>query len=67
MRASKMTFEMTERERALLLELIESAEKAGIHGLGHADSRDFKKLLKKRLEILASLRQKIQSSGSQAA
>jgi len=54
-----MSFEISEQERNLLLELIEGAEEAAIQGLDHADSRSFKEVLRNRLVLLASIKGKI--------
>jgi len=58
-----MDLEITEQEKNLLLDLIESGEKETIQGVDHANSRIFKEELRKRLDLLASLRQKITTSG----
>ena len=50
-----MRLEITDRERELLLELIEEEQKRFIHELNHTDSRDYKALLRERLEILEGL------------
>ncbi len=62
-----MGLDMTEQERNLLLELIERAEEAAIRSMDHADTRDFKNILRERLELLASIKEKIQSYSVQAA
>ena len=54
-----MNLEISEEERNLLLEMIESAEEAAIQGMDHADSRSFKEVLKTRLDLLASVKEKI--------
>jgi hypothetical protein len=60
-KASVMTLEISEHEKQLLLELLESAEHEAIQGLDHADTRAFKDLLRRRLDLLDSLRVKINS------
>ena len=62
-----MTLEMTEKETDLLLELIESSEEAAIRSMNHADSRAFKHVLRKRLQVLASLKAKIRAPVAKAA
>jgi hypothetical protein len=62
-----MSFEITEEERHLLLELIERAEEAAIQSLDHADIRSFKDMLRKRLQLLATIKQKIRDGGTRAA
>ena len=56
-----MNFDLTEKERTLLLELIENEENSAIQGMDHADSRSFKDLLRQRLAQLASAKQKLQA------
>jgi hypothetical protein len=55
-----MTLEITEREQALLLELIEYEQKRFIHELDHTDTRDFKAIVKERLQTLEELLDKLQ-------
>jgi len=62
-----MNLTISEEEKKLLLELIKRAEEAAIQSMDHADSRSFKDLLRKRLELLASAREKIRSCATQAA
>jgi hypothetical protein len=54
-----MTIEITEEERELLAEIIESAERQAIQGLDHADIRAFKDLLRKKLNLLDLLKDKV--------
>ena len=56
-----MRLEITDRERELLLELIEEEQKRFIHELNHTDSRDYRALLWERLEILEGLLAKCRS------
>jgi hypothetical protein len=56
-----MRLEITEQEKNLLLELIESAEQAAIQGLDHADIRAYKDLLRNRLDLLHLLKDKMQN------
>ena len=53
-----MGLEVTGQERDLLLELIEKAEEEAIQGMDHADSRAFKDVLRNRLALLASIKEK---------
>jgi Ala-tRNA(Pro) deacylase len=64
---ASQSLEITDQERNLLLELIEGAERAAIQSVDHADTRDFKELLRNRLHLLDSVRDKLQSHGTQAA
>jgi hypothetical protein len=56
-----MDVKFSEQERNLLLELIGDAEETAIQGMDHADSRSFKDLLRKRLELLATVKEKLLS------
>jgi hypothetical protein len=56
-----MRLEITDIERELLLELTEEKQKQFIHELDHTDSRDYRVLLRRRLEILEGLQAKVQS------
>ena len=62
-----MNFDISDQERKLLLELIENAEQTTIESMAHAVSRTFKNVLRKRLELLASTKEKIQSCDARAA
>jgi hypothetical protein len=62
-----MDLEISEQERNLLLELVQDAEAAAIQSMDHADSRSFKNLLRKRMELLATAKEKLLGSGKQVA
>jgi hypothetical protein len=62
-----MSRDITEQERALLLEVLETAEETAIESMAHADTRKFKDALRKRLELLASTKDKIRDLGMLAA
>jgi hypothetical protein len=55
-----MNLEMTENEQKLLLELVEGEERQIIHELDHADTRDYKVILRDRLRTLEGLLVKVQ-------
>jgi hypothetical protein len=57
-----MNIEVTEQEREFMLELIDSAEQEMIQGVDHADSRAFKELLRNRLDLLGSVRDKMKTA-----
>jgi predicted metal-dependent TIM-barrel fold hydrolase len=61
------SFEITDDEKNLLLELIENAEETAIESMAHADHRSFKDVLRKRLQLLASAKEKIRGYGARAA
>ena len=54
-----MTIEITDREKQVLGELFEAAEKELIAGIDHADTREYRKKLKERLRVMEALRAKI--------
>jgi predicted transcriptional regulator len=54
-----MRLEITDKERELLLELIEQEQKQLIQELNHTDSRDYKALLRGRLDVLEGLLAKV--------
>jgi hypothetical protein len=62
-----MNLELSEEEKCLLLEVIERKEAEGIQSLDRADTRSFKHLLKKRLQMLASIKSKLRESRTRAA
>jgi len=54
-----MVLEITNSERDLLFELIESAHREMIQEIDHTDTRDFRKLLKAKLDLLEHIGAKI--------
>ncbi len=54
--------QITDSERTLLLELLTFAEKELIAEIHHTDTRDYKVLLHRRLELLQSIKGKIERS-----
>ncbi len=56
-----MTLNITQPERDLLWEMLNTKRDSMLHGLHHTDTEDFKKLLKEKLEIIECLLVKIQS------
>jgi hypothetical protein len=57
-----MTVDITDREREFLLELLETKSTALLHEIHHTDARDYKEMLKQRMELLEGLRAKLDSS-----
>ena len=55
-----MMLEITEQEREVLLELLETRLTAMLHELHHTDARDYKEALKQRFDLIEALRAKIQ-------
>jgi hypothetical protein len=62
-----MNLDITEKESLLLLELLDNAEETAIESMARADSRAFKDLLRKRLELIASLKEEMGRVGAKAA
>jgi hypothetical protein len=62
-----MNLDITEQERVLLLELLDTAEETAIESMSRADRRSFKNVLRKRLELIASLKDRIGRIGTKAA
>jgi hypothetical protein len=56
-----MTVDMTDQEREFLLELLETKSTAMLHEMHHTDARDYKEMLKQRMELLEGLRAKLDS------
>ena len=54
-----MLLEITNSEKDLIFELIESAHREMIHEIDHTDAREFKKLLQDKLELLEHVGAKI--------
>lgn len=54
-----MTLHLTEQEREFLIELMEMAHREKLHELHHADSSDYKKLLRHRVTLIESLSAKL--------
>jgi hypothetical protein len=54
-----MTLEITNSEKDLIFELIESAHREMIHEIDHTDAREFKRLLQEKLELLEHVGAKI--------
>ena len=54
-----MVLEISNSERELLFELIETAHREMIHEIDHTDAREYKKLLQDKLELLEHVGAKI--------
>ena len=54
-----MVVEITNSERDVLFEIIQSAHREMIQEIDHTDTRDFKKLLQERLALLEKVGAKI--------
>ena len=57
-----MTFDITDKERELLLETLEARHVELLHELHHTDARDFREMLKRKIELVEGLKSKIESA-----
>ena len=55
-----MNIELTDEERALLLEVLEEKQNRMIQEIDHTDARKFEDLLKKKLEALEAFKGKLE-------
>jgi hypothetical protein len=55
-----MTFDITDEERAYLLEVLEARHAELLHELHHTDTLDFKEMLKRKVELVEALRSKLE-------
>lgn len=62
-----MKIDLTAPERELLLELLEAQGKAMLHELHHTDARDFRELVRRRIEVLEGLRVKVEAAHADEA
>ena len=61
-----MNISVTDSERELLFELLESRHTSMLHELHHTDTRDYKQFLREKLELLEKLRDKLHTSKEQS-
>jgi len=55
-----MTLDITEQEREYLLEILEARHAEMLHELHHTDTRDFKEMLRRKVEMVEGLKSKIE-------
>lgn len=55
-----MNIDLTESEHELLSELLEEKQTRMIQEIDHTDTRDYKQMLRTKLEVLESLKQKLE-------
>ena len=58
-----MTTDVSNEERELLVEILNEELKQALHGLHHTDSREYRAFIKRRIELIESLKQKIEVTG----
>ncbi len=54
-----LTLTLDAKERELLVEMLEAAEKEKLHELHHASSSEYKRLLRSRLTLIERLADKL--------
>ena len=59
-----MTFDVTDAERAFLLEVLDARHTSMLHELHHTDTYEYKQLLQEKVDLLETLRQKLNSLSS---
>ena len=59
-----MLLDISAQERKFLSELLEAKQNSMLHEINHTDTNDFKEMLKKDLEVLETLKAKIERLGS---
>ena len=62
-----MVLEITNLEKDLIFELIESAHREIIQEIDHTDTREFRKLLQDKLELLEQIGAKFGAARTEAA
>ena len=62
-----MIIDLTTHEQMYLVELLAKAQKEMLHELNHTDTREYKEILKRRLETLEGLRAKIPAEAPPAS
>ena len=58
-----MKLDITDEERELLAELFEEKQKHLIHEINHTDTSDFRRMLRKKVEVLEGLMRKLGNAG----
>ena len=59
-----MLLDISAQERKFLSELLQAKQNSMLHEINHTDTNDFKEMLKKDLEVLETLKAKIERLGS---
>ena len=59
-----MNISVTDSEREFLLEVLESRYTSMLHELHHTDTNDYKQFLREKLELLDTLRGKLQNTST---
>jgi TRAP-type C4-dicarboxylate transport system substrate-binding protein len=52
--------DLTDAERALLLEILEEKQTRMIQEIDHTDARDFEEMLKRKLSVLEDFKRKLE-------
>jgi hypothetical protein len=56
-----MTINVTDQEKELLLELLETKLTATLHELHHTSTNDYKELLRRKVKLIEELKVKIEN------
>ena len=59
-----MLLDISDEERAFLIELLNTKQNSMLHELNHTDTLDFKETLKRQLELLEKFKSKIERLAS---
>jgi len=59
-----MRLDITEQERALLVELLAAKDTAMYHELHHTDARDYRDYVRRKMELLEGLKAKVDEVSS---
>ena len=59
-----MTFDITDEEREYLLEILEARHVELLHEIHHTDARDFREMLKRKVELVEGLKSKVRTASS---
>ena len=62
-----MTLDINEEERNYLLEILNARREEMLHELHHTDTLNFKELLRRKIELVESLRARLAADGAPAA
>jgi hypothetical protein len=62
-----MTIELTEPQRAILLDLLESSHKGKLHELHHTATLAYKEELRRQIELIEALERALAGAGTGAA
>jgi len=56
-----MKLDLTDEERELLVELLETRYKTMLHEIHHTDTYEYKRLLQQKADLMEKLREKVEN------